>query len=284
MRLHVGCAMWQHPAWLGRFVSRALPARERLRSYAKWCNAVEGNSTFYAIPHRDTVATWAQQTDPDFRFVVKLPKVITHGLRLRHPDEALRQFLAAIEPLGPRVHALWVQLPGSFGPHDISALAGFLRRLPNAYRHAVEVRHPAFFNDRRAAHLLERVLDAATAEWVPFDTTRFFQHPPTSEAERECWERKPRLPLRSHALTDQPIVRYLGRDDLAQTMAGWRHWVDLTAQWLREGRSPTIFIHTPDNTAAPMLARRFHEQVAALVPGLAPLPTPQVEVETPTLF
>jgi uncharacterized protein YecE (DUF72 family) len=45
MRLHVGCAMWTHKAW--RF---QVTAHERLRSYAGWCNAVEGNTTFYATP------------------------------------------------------------------------------------------------------------------------------------------------------------------------------------------------------------------------------------------
>ena len=184
MRLHVGCAMWRHPAWLGRFISRAVPARARLRSCATWCNAVEGNSTFYAIPHRSTVAAWAQQTAPDFRFVLKLPKVITHTLRLRHFEDSLREFLDVIEPLGPRVHALWVQLPGTFGPDELSLLATFLHRLPKEYRYAVEVRHRAFFDHPRATSLLERVLDSVAAEWVPFDTTAFFRHPPTSEAER----------------------------------------------------------------------------------------------------
>lgn len=283
MRLHVGCAMWAHQSWQGRFLPRALPSRERLKFYARWCNAVEGNSTFYATPTRDTVASWAQQTDPDFRFVVKLPKVVTHEYRLRIVDETLHNFLTVIEPLGSRAHALWIQLPASFAPTDVSTLAGFLRRLPTSYRYAVEVRHRAFFDDPRAASLLEKVLSTVSAEWVPFDTTMFFQHPPTSDAEQEAWERKPRMPLRTRALTDQPIVRYLGRDDSAQTVEGWRQWVDVAVQWLREGRSPTVFIHTPDNADAPMLARRFHDDVRARVPELSPLPTP-VEVEAPTLF
>ena len=281
VRLHVGAAMWHHSSWSGRLVPRGLPAGERLRAYARWCNAVEGNTTFYAIPSRQTVAAWARQTDPDFRFVVKLPKLITHELRLRHADEALRTFLTAIEPLGPRAHAVWVQLPGSFAPTDVPALAGFLRQLPRWHRYAVEVRHRAFFDDHRAARLLERALAPVAAEWIPFDTTGFFAHPPTSDAEREAWARKPRMPLRTAALTDRPIVRYLGRDDPARTVAGWRHWVDVTARWLREGRSPTVFIHTPDNADAPTLARRFHEEVRATVPGLAPLPT---AVAAATLF
>ena len=92
--------MWAHQSWQGRFLPRALPARERLRSYARWCNAVEGNSTFYATPTRDTVASWAQQTSPDFGSWSKLPKVITHEHRLRLVDGTLDNFLTVIERWG----------------------------------------------------------------------------------------------------------------------------------------------------------------------------------------
>src|SRR4051812_23983884 len=183
-RLHVGCAMWTHKAWPGRFLPPSLPARERLRAYAGWCNAVEGNTTFYATPARDTVATWAQQTGPGFRFVLKLPKVVTHERRFAGVETEMRAFLDAIEPLGDRA-VLWTQLPGSFGPSDVDALQRFLRRLPPGRRRAVEVRHPGFFTDTGATSLLERTLAEADAEWVPFDTTVFFGSPPVSEAEQD---------------------------------------------------------------------------------------------------
>ncbi|MFI6886563.1 DUF72 domain-containing protein [Streptosporangium canum] len=283
MRLHVGCAMWTHAQWQGRFLPHPLPPGERLRSYGTWCNAVEGNTTFYATPSRSTVESWARQTAPDFRFVAKLPKSITHERRLTGIDEELRSFLEAIEPLGPRAHALWIQLPGSFAPTDLGALAGFLHRLPRSHRYAVEVRHPAFFDDARSELLLERVLARVGAEWIPFDTTALFQSPPTSDAEREAWARKPRVLRRSSALTDHPIIRYLGRDDAARTIEGWRQWVVTVTDWVREGRSPTVFIHTPDNADAPMLARRFHEEVRARLPGIEPLPEPE-PTEPLTLF
>lgn len=279
MRLHVGCAMWTHRSWPGRL----LPPAERLRHYASWCDAVEGNTTFYATPARDTVASWAAQTDPSFRFVLKLPKVVTHERRLTDVGDPLRAFLDAIEPLGPRAHALWIQLPGSFSPADVPALDRFLGQLPRSHRYAVEVRHPAFFTDPHAIRLLEATLTAASAEWIPFDTTAFFTSPPTSDAERDAWTKKPRMPLRAVALTDRPIVRYLGRDDNARTVQGWQRWVEVTADWLREGRSPTVFVHTPDNADAPRLARRFHDEVRARVPGLAALPAP-IPVEPLTLF
>ncbi|MFF5296262.1 DUF72 domain-containing protein [Paractinoplanes globisporus] len=262
--------MWSLKSWQGRFVGRALPAGERLRAYAGWCTAVEGNTTFYATPARETVASWAAQTDPSFRFVLKLPQTVTHTSS-GFTGVDLAGFWHAMEPLGPRAHAFWIQLPGSFGPDGLGALAGFLRRLPPDFRYAVEVRHRAFFDDPGP---LTAVLAKADVEWVPFDTTAFFASPPASDAEREAWTKKPRMPLRTEALTARPIIRYLGRDDTAATVAGWQRWIPVVAQWLREGRSPTVFLHTPDNADAPGLARRFHDEVRAVVPSLSPLPSP----------
>ena len=227
--------------------------------------------------------SWAEQTTADFRFVLKLPKTITHERRLTDVAEPLRAFLAAIEPLGPRAHALWIQLPPSFSPADLGALAGFLRRLLPEHRYCVEVRHRAFFEDPRWEQQLERVLGEAGAEWATFDTTVLFGSAPGTAAEREAWRNKPRVPRRSRALTSHPVVRYLGRDDAARTVAGWQPWLGTVAGWLREGRSPTVFIHTPDNVDALELARRFHDEVRARVPEVEPLPEP-IPAGPPTLF
>jgi len=283
MKLHVGCAMWSYAAWQGRYLPPSLSPRERLSAYATWCNAVEGNTTFYATPAVGTVRSWAEQTSPDFRFVLKLPKAITHERRLADVAEPLHAFLAAIEPLGTRTYALWIQLPPSFGPADVGALAGFLTRLPREHRYCVEVRHRAFFAEPRSEQLLERTLGTVGAEWVPFDTTVLYGSPPSSEAERQAWTNKPRVPRRAKALTGYPIVRYIGRDDNARTIAGWQPWLTTVAGWLREGRTPTVFIHTPDNVDALELARRFHDDVRARLPEVEPLPEP-VPAGPPTLF
>src|SRR5512138_2680281 len=201
--------MWSLKAWQGRFVERTLPAGERLRAYAGWCTAVEGNTTFYATPARETVASWAAQTSPSFRFVVKLPRTVTHERRLAGAD--LTGFSHAMEP---------------FGPGDLGVLETFLQKLPSTFRYAVEVRNRGFFDDPGA---LLAVLEKAGAEWIPFDTTAFFASPPTSDAERDAWTKKPRMPLRTAAMTDRPIIRYLGRDEPAATVAGWQRWVPIVA-------------------------------------------------------
>jgi uncharacterized protein YecE (DUF72 family) len=109
---------------------------------------------------------------------------------------------------------------------------------------------------------------------VSFDTTALFANPPASDAEREAWSKKPRLPRRSHALTEHPIIRYIGRDDVEKTVEGWQYWLDVVVGWLREGRSPTVFVHTPDNDEALALARRFHAEVRTRLPELEALPEP----------
>jgi uncharacterized protein YecE (DUF72 family) len=275
--------MWTYAPWQGRYLPHPLPPGDRLRAYATWCNAVEGNTTFYGIPAVGTVQSWAEQTSPDFRFVLKLPKSITHERQLADVAEPLRAFLAAIEPLGPRAHALWVQLPPSFGPDGLGALGGFLHRLPREYRYCVEVRHRAFFADPRWTRELEKALGEIGAEWVPFDTTVLFGTPPETDAERDAWTKKPRVPRRTRALTAYPVVRYIGRDSPERTAAGWQPWLDVVAGWLREGRSPTVFIHTPDNVDSLELARRFHDDVRARVPEVEPLPEP-VPAGPATLF
>jgi uncharacterized protein YecE (DUF72 family) len=142
----VGCPMWAHKPWQGRWFPAGLHRDEPLATYATWCNAVEGNTTFYAVPSPETVASWAEQAPPAFRRVPKLPRSITHERRLRGVEAQLAAFLEALAPLGKRSGTVSVQLPATFTPADLGALATFLARAPTSHHYAVEVRHPRFFD------------------------------------------------------------------------------------------------------------------------------------------
>jgi uncharacterized protein YecE (DUF72 family) len=286
-QLRVGCAMWAHRSWVGPFLRPSTRAGAELAAYATWCTAVEGNTTFYALPPLDTVRRWAEATPASFRFLFKLPRSVTHELRLRGTDAEVLGFLRLLEPLGERVAQLSIQLPPTFGPSDLAVLAAFLRRAPSQVRWAVEVRHPDFFDGGRAHVWLDRLLADTGTERIILDTRTLYSKPPTDAAERDGWGKKPRIPVLAIAVTDAPIVRYIGRTDVAETVAGWQPWLDVVAGWLAEGRSPTVFVHTPDNVVALGLARRFHDQVRARLPGLAPLPAAAVDTEPeqqPRLF
>jgi uncharacterized protein YecE (DUF72 family) len=104
---------------------------------------VEINSSFHR-PHRPaTYARWSAAVPSSFRFSVKLPKTITHGLRLQETGELLDAFLAEAAGLGDKLGCLLVQLPPSLG-FDPAVAAGFFAdlRARSAVPLACEPRHP----------------------------------------------------------------------------------------------------------------------------------------------
>ena len=274
--LRVGCAMWADRNWVGRFFPSDTPAGGELVPYSSWCTSVEGNTTFYGLPSPSTVSRWARDAPQSFRFVFKVPLVVTHERRLRNASAEVGEFLERLAPLGQRAETLSVQLPASFGPGDLTALGTFLRSVPSDRRWAVEVRHPNFCDGGDEERRLNDLLAELGAERIIIDTRAVFAGPCETPEEREAFERKPRLPVRPVAIGTTPIVRFIGQTDPSANPAWWSKWVPKVAQWLREGRSPIVFLHTPDNAVAPELARQFHAEVAAVVEHLAPLPQPMV--------
>lgn len=272
--LRVGCAIWAERAWVGRYFPPDVPTGHELAAYATWCTAVEGNTTFYGLPSPETVERWAADTPPDFRFLFKLPRTITHERRLRSSEALVTEALDCLEPLGPRASPISIQLPPSFAPDDLGALAGFLHELSTEWRWAVEVRDERFCRGGDEERALNDLLAEVGAERIIIDTRAVFDGPRDTPPEREAVERKPRLTVRPVAIGPNPIVRFIGQTQAENNPPWWAKWVPKVAQWLGEGRSPTVFVHTPDNAVAPLLCRWFHAEVAELVPDLAPLPDP----------
>jgi uncharacterized protein YecE (DUF72 family) len=104
---------------------------------------VEINSSFHR-PHRPaTYARWSAAVPSSFHFSVKLPKTITHGLRLQETGGLLDAFLAEAAGLGDKLGCLLVQLPPSLG-FDPAAAAGFFAdlRARSTVPLACEPRHP----------------------------------------------------------------------------------------------------------------------------------------------
>ena len=272
--LRVGCPMWAHTPWVGRFLSPGMRGRE-LEEYAGWCNAVEGNTTFYAIPSARTVDRWTEQAPADFRFAFKVPRHVTHELRLRgEAITLLGEFLDAVEPLGDRIGPLQVQLPPSFGPDALAAFRSFVGRLPSSYAWVVEFRHAAFFDGSRAHRTVDEWLVDAGIGRVVLDTRPLYASPPRSDAALDERRTKPRLPVITDVMGAAPIVRVIGADDPASTIEGLRAWTTQLAEWIIEGREPYVFVHQPENLESPALARMIHADVAAVVEGLASLPVP----------
>lgn len=166
MRVAVGTSSWTDPGFVDDWYPAGLPARERLAFYAEHFEAVEVNSTHYAIPGERTVARWAEVTPGGFTFDVKLHKLLSrHRAELKDLPKDLRQraetdargrvvltprledavldaCLEALAPLGDKLSTLLLQLTPAFKPseHDLGEFARLVdRAAPRPV--AIELRH-----------------------------------------------------------------------------------------------------------------------------------------------
>jgi len=281
--LGVGCPMWANRDWVGSALPAGTPVGGELAAYARVLNAVEGNTTFYALPAPETVERWRAATPEGFRFMFKLPRTVTHDRRLRDTGAEMREFAERFAPLVDRLGPVLVQLPASFSPDDLPVLGAFLATVPTEFPWAVEVRHPGFHAGGDHERELNDRLHLAGANRVVFDSRPVFAGPRETPEEIDAWEKKPRLAVRAVATADQPIVRFIGQTDAAANPPFWAPWVDRVARWVRDGRRPLVFLHTPDNLVAPELCHAFYDEVAAAV-ALPPRPSPPEVVAPLGLF
>src|SRR5919201_5641820 len=90
-RIVIGTSSWADPGFVEEWYPPDLPARDRLAWDAERFDAVEVNSTFYAVPSTRTVERWAEQTPDGFTFDVKLHRLLSrHSADLKSLPAELR--------------------------------------------------------------------------------------------------------------------------------------------------------------------------------------------------
>src|SRR5215210_5381465 len=179
-RIVIGTSSWADPGFVEEWYPPDLAARDRLRWYAERFEAVEVNSTFYAVPSARTVARWAAETPDDFTFDVKLHRLLSrHAADLRSLPPSLRdrasanargrveltagleaaladEIVAAVAPLGDKLATFLLQLSPSFEPrrNQLGELAGLVARLNETAPVAVELRNRFWLTERRREETL----------------------------------------------------------------------------------------------------------------------------------
>jgi uncharacterized protein YecE (DUF72 family) len=176
-RILVGTSSWADPGFVEDWYPQKMAARDRLAWYAERFEAVEVNSSFYAVPEENTVRRWAEVTPEGFIFDYKLHRLLSrHSAPLESLPPELRErarttsrgrvqlrpeieqamveeTLAAVRPLedAGKLGAFLLQLTPAFSPkdHKLDELEGVLAGLaPRAV--AVELRHRGWVEGERA--------------------------------------------------------------------------------------------------------------------------------------
>lgn len=163
MEIHVGTSGFAHKEWQGKFYPEKISPKEMLRFYAGRLDTVEINNTFYHMPQKKVLASWADQVPPDFVFSLKAPQVMTHIRRLRNIDEETAYFFSALATLGPRLGSVLFQFPKSFRA-DIPSLRNFLEQVPAGAAAAFEFRSPTWLEAGAADLLREKGMSLCIAD------------------------------------------------------------------------------------------------------------------------
>jgi uncharacterized protein YecE (DUF72 family) len=175
-RIVVGTSSWADPGFVADWYPDDLPAAEQLPWYAEHFEAVEVNSTFYAVPSTATVRRWAEVTPERFSFDVKLHQSLSrHSATVDHLPKALRddvdttprgrvrpsqdldrelgrRYKRAVEPLvdAGKFSSFLLQLSPAFKPpaRTLDELDVLLQTLA-PHRVAIEFRHRAWVHEER---------------------------------------------------------------------------------------------------------------------------------------
>jgi uncharacterized protein YecE (DUF72 family) len=277
MSIYLGCPVWSFKGWVGNFYPQGTKSTDFLREYASRLTAIEGNTTFYAVPAIKTIASWIEQTPTTFRFCPKIPKAISHNGKLLDYVERAHQFADMMRPLASRLGPMFLQLPPSYSPRLMDDLSKFLEAWPRELPLGVEVRHLDWF-DSPHRDSLNQLLAGLNMARVVIDTRpiRSLEGDASIagssyESLLEARERKPDVPVFLERTADFIFLRFIGHPELSQNFSMMDEWVEYLVREMEQGATVFVFCHSPDNLIAPEISREFHRRIALKI-NIPPLP------------
>ena len=97
--VQVGTSGWSYDHWKGVLYEAGVSSGERLRRYAEEFDTVELNASFYRWPGDGRFGQWRDQLPAGFTMSVKAPRGLTHGKRLRSPEQWVERIARAWDEL-----------------------------------------------------------------------------------------------------------------------------------------------------------------------------------------
>jgi len=175
MAIRIGCGSWADAEYMGLLYPKAFPPELRLCAYAMWFDHVEVNATYYAIPQKEAVEKWVEQTPASFLFDVRLPRAISQSPEKAGKDGRLPAILLkSLEPLmqTKKLGTFLLVLSPFFNParHRLEELDPLIKRL-RPHSLAVELRHSDWVSGKLRASTLDFFRERKLT-WVSVDMPR----------------------------------------------------------------------------------------------------------------
>jgi uncharacterized protein YecE (DUF72 family) len=142
----VGTSGWTYDHWKGLFYPPDLPKSRWFEYYLARFSTVEVNATFYRTFKDQTYQNWRERVPLDFRYVLKVPRLITHRKYLENAAEDIHSFWRSATLLGEKLGLILLQVaPGT--PYDLERLRSALLAFADPLKVAVEFRKKDWENE-----------------------------------------------------------------------------------------------------------------------------------------
>lgn len=160
--IRIGTAGWNIPRQSRHMFPDGASVLER---YASQLNAVEINSSFYRSHRLSTWSRWREITSGDFRFSVKMPKLITHQHKLADCSALIENFLGEVTGLAEKLAVVLLQLPPKLA-FDEKMVRRFFEslRAKTSIPVACEPRHASWFTPEVDSLLIEHEISRVAAD------------------------------------------------------------------------------------------------------------------------
>ena len=151
--IRVGIGGWTFEPWRGVFYPEGLTQKRELEYASRKLTSIEINGTYYSTFKPASWARWREETPEGFVFAVKASRFCTNRKQLSAAGDSVAKFIdQGLVELGERLGPINWQFMETkkFETEDFE---GFLKLLPRkvgklALRHALEVRHKSFMDER----------------------------------------------------------------------------------------------------------------------------------------
>jgi uncharacterized protein YecE (DUF72 family) len=155
MTIHVGTSGWSYGHWRGGFYPEKLAKTRWFDFYAEHFNAVEVNATFYRRFNDSTYRKWLDRAPENFRYVLKVPRLISHRDKLHDVVGLITEFTRSASLLSHKLGLLLLQLPPDM-PYEPERLDNALQAFESPSLLAVEFRNERWMCEEILAMLRTR--------------------------------------------------------------------------------------------------------------------------------
>ncbi len=243
--VRIGTSGWSYPHWKTCFY-RGIPHKDWLAHYARHFNSVEINGTFYRLQKPATLEKWFAETPAEFRFSIKANRYLTHRKKLLDPLQSVMIEREHAQVLRNKLASVLWQLPQTFSK-DANRLENFMLALQQwpEIRHAIEFRHPSWFNEETAQKLNSANIAACLSD----------------AGNWPIWERitADLVYVRLHG---NPIT-YVSSYSLEELAL----WADRIVQWLQQDKLVHLYFDNDAQCAAPANAEELQHLLNRFVSG-----------------